>query len=218
MHLTNEEHHFLTDPESWQYGPTYDLTWRFQPGVPTEAVLEQLLSLPGVKPWRLRDDERTLLIVQQPDLLAWPLGLLYYTWQQRSENSTEMHHCLVLYPRQFEQICGTYPHFYQSEAFRRVETVGLHGVFLWLVEKLHRTWPMLGACLNDETYGAQLVRGHLLLLKDTAAYLGLHGEQPIDDLDGAWQAFPLEQLLALITTLVQGLSTPRSVQDDPLER
>jgi hypothetical protein len=218
MRLTPEENHFLTDPESWQYGPTYDLTWRFQPGVPTEAVLERLLSLPGVKPWQLRDDERTLLIVQQPQLLAWPLGLLYYTWPRHPEHTSDIHHRLVLYPRQFEHICGTYPHFYLPEAFRRAETVGLHALLLWLVERLHRTWPVLGACLSDETYGAQLVPGHLLLLKDTVAYLGLYGKRPRDDQDEAWQLFPLEQLPALIATLGEASSASTSAEDDPPAR
>jgi len=181
MQLTNDERNFLTDPENWQYGPSYDLTMQFDSGVTSETILERLLSLPGVIPWQVPDKDGTLLIVHCANLLNHPVGMMYYTWTLQQQHISEVHHCLVLYPRQFIQICGSYPHFYLPEEFRRAETVRLHAVLLWLVDMLNQAFPLCGACLSDGTYGAQFAPGQFLLLKDTATYLGVQGECLTDD-------------------------------------
>ncbi|GGO29892.1 hypothetical protein [Deinococcus humi] len=202
MLLSQEEISFFKDPESWQYGPTYDLVFQFDGEVKQEAVFSLMLKHFGAERWVLKSDSRSLLVVNKPEIVSQPLGFLYYSYSGAiTEGAGDKTHHLVMYPRQFEKLCGGFPHFWGKPPLRKLESLELHRLYFLIIGLLDKSLGLRSACLCDETHGTYLKPGCLLLLTETAEFLGLTGDRDDQDFDDTWRSFAIEGAESLISPL-----------------
>lgn len=198
MLLSHEEELFFKDFESWQYGPTYDLVFQFNSAVEQGEVFNFLLQENGISQWEFENDRRMRLIFKKPEFLSQAVGLLYFSvGRQNSGPNIEDRHYLVMYPHQFERLCGSDPYIWGDTKPEKRELAGLYRLYFKILKLLDLRFGLKGAYVSDETYGNIISPGSFIMLTAAAEIIELTGTMDDQDPHDTWRLFPLSEVLHL---------------------
>jgi hypothetical protein len=172
MELKPEDIQFLSNDESWMYGPTYDLELVIASDS-AQVCKDAVSSFPSMIAWADRRNT-TRSIVCTSDIN--PFGLFHYCRESGQSLTT---YRLVIYPQQMLYACGQEIWEQPKTAKNILALQHLHAVLLELTRWVNAHVRVVFASVFDETYSplSDLSEDHFWVQADVAAAIGWSGRK-----------------------------------------